>query len=428
MSAGAASCAGAATAAAAAALAPSLGCARFLRRGGQATPPAREVATACEVCPNKCAVLAVVEGGRIRKLNPNPASPKSRGMLCARGNAAVKSVYDPDRVKQPLIRAGARGEGKWRAASWDEAFDFTAERLQAIKDAARARGGDLLLDRGLPGGVLPQLRPRLRLAQHPPPPDALPGLGQPRLLDDLRHRAVVRPAQRRLRDHVGRQPLRVDHHPRHHGPGRVDHEPQGEAGLPRPPVHGHRRQGGRVVPDPPRHRPRVHPRAAPRDRRRGALRPGVRRHPLPRLRGAARPRRAATRRSGPSGETEIPAARHRPHRPRARRRRAPRAVLRGPPLLVVLQRLPDAAGAGDPQRRHRQLGPRGRASCPTPRSPSASCCSCPGTTRWRRGSTRSTPASRSPPRATACSCRRARTCSPERPTRSRAGWSTSRTP
>ncbi len=126
---------GAAIATAAGALVPSLGCARFLRRGNQAKAPARVVPTACEVCPNKCAVLAVTEGGRIRKLDPNPASPKSRGMLCARGNAAVKSVYDPDRVKQPLIRAGARGEGKWRTASWDEALDFTAERLQAIKDA-----------------------------------------------------------------------------------------------------------------------------------------------------------------------------------------------------------------------------------------------------------------------------------------------------
>ena len=102
---------GAGAAAAAAALAPHLGCARFLRRGAAPKIETHEVATACEVCPNKCAVLAVVEGGRIRKLNPNPASPKSRGMLCARGNAAVKSVYDPDRVKQPLIRAGARGEG-----------------------------------------------------------------------------------------------------------------------------------------------------------------------------------------------------------------------------------------------------------------------------------------------------------------------------
>jgi thiosulfate reductase/polysulfide reductase chain A len=124
---------GAGAAAAAAALAPHLGCARFLRRGAAPKIETHEVATACEVCPNKCAVLAVVEGGRIRKLNPNPASPKSRGMLCARGNAAVKSVYDPDRVKQPLIRAGARGEGKWRAVSWDEAFDFAGAGLAKIK-------------------------------------------------------------------------------------------------------------------------------------------------------------------------------------------------------------------------------------------------------------------------------------------------------
>jgi thiosulfate reductase/polysulfide reductase chain A len=128
--------AGAAAAAATAALAPQLGCAPPARRRRAATPTeVRRVATACELCPNKCAVLAVVENGRVKKLDPNPLSPKSRGMLCARGNAAIKALYDPDRVKQPLIRAGARGEGKWRPVSWDEALDFTAERLHRIKEA-----------------------------------------------------------------------------------------------------------------------------------------------------------------------------------------------------------------------------------------------------------------------------------------------------
>jgi len=126
---------GATTAAAAAALAPQLGCTDLLRRVRPAPLPTRQIATACELCPNKCAILAEVAGNRVRKLNPNPASPKSRGMLCARGNAAIRSVYDPDRVKQPLIRAGARGEGTWRAVSWDEAFDFAAGKLAAIKTA-----------------------------------------------------------------------------------------------------------------------------------------------------------------------------------------------------------------------------------------------------------------------------------------------------
>lgn len=93
----------------------------------------REIPTTCEMCVNKCSVIAVVENGIIHKLNPNPENPKSRGMLCARGNAGLQQVYDPARLKRPLIRAGGRGEGKWRPASWDEAFDFAANKLSETK-------------------------------------------------------------------------------------------------------------------------------------------------------------------------------------------------------------------------------------------------------------------------------------------------------
>jgi thiosulfate reductase / polysulfide reductase chain A len=92
-----------------------------------------EVPTTCEMCVNKCSLIAVVENGVIHKLNPNPESPKSRGMLCARGNAGLLQVYDSARLKRPLIRVGKRGEGNWRPASWDEAFDFTAKKLSETK-------------------------------------------------------------------------------------------------------------------------------------------------------------------------------------------------------------------------------------------------------------------------------------------------------
>ena len=98
------------------------------------------IPTTCELCPNKCSVVAMVEGGRIRKLNPNPENPKSRDMLCARGNAAIQQVYDPDRLKQPLIRAGARGEGKWRPVSWEEAWDYTAKKLNEVKEKHGPQG------------------------------------------------------------------------------------------------------------------------------------------------------------------------------------------------------------------------------------------------------------------------------------------------
>lgn len=115
----------------------------FLTSSGGKRPSApqrSEIPTTCEMCVNKCSVIAVVEDGVIRKLNPNPENPKSRGMLCARGNAGIQQVYDPARLKRPLIRAGARGEGKWRPVTWDQAFDFAAEKLLAVKERYGPQG------------------------------------------------------------------------------------------------------------------------------------------------------------------------------------------------------------------------------------------------------------------------------------------------
>ena len=82
-----------------------------------------KIPTLCEMCVNKCAAIAKVENGTITKLDPNPLFPKSKNMLCPRGVAGVYAVYDPDRLKYPLIRVGKRGEGKFKRATWDEAYE-----------------------------------------------------------------------------------------------------------------------------------------------------------------------------------------------------------------------------------------------------------------------------------------------------------------
>jgi len=87
------------------------------------TKEATEVATLCEMCVNKCAALARVEDGVVTKLNPNPLFPKSKNMLCPRGNAGIQALYDPDRLKSPMIRVGEKGEGKFKKVSWAEAYD-----------------------------------------------------------------------------------------------------------------------------------------------------------------------------------------------------------------------------------------------------------------------------------------------------------------
>lgn len=86
----------------------------------------------CDMCFNRCGLIARVEKGVIRKLDPNPKFTKSRGMLCARGNAGVDQVYDPERVKTPMLRVGERGEGKWKSISWDEALALTASKMKDI--------------------------------------------------------------------------------------------------------------------------------------------------------------------------------------------------------------------------------------------------------------------------------------------------------
>ena len=109
--------------------------ARVAARGATA-----QVFSVCDNCVNKCGIIAHVARGRVVKLEPNPAFPKSRGMLCAKGNAGVKTLYDPDRLKYPMIRTGERGSGQFRKATWKEALDYTAERLLAVRERHGPQG------------------------------------------------------------------------------------------------------------------------------------------------------------------------------------------------------------------------------------------------------------------------------------------------
>jgi thiosulfate reductase/polysulfide reductase chain A len=88
----------------------------------------------CDMCPWRCGIIVTSANGRVHKIDGNPKDPKSRGRLCARGQAGVSFPYDPDRLKQPRIRTGARGEGRFRNATWEEALDYSAKKLLAIKD------------------------------------------------------------------------------------------------------------------------------------------------------------------------------------------------------------------------------------------------------------------------------------------------------
>jgi thiosulfate reductase/polysulfide reductase chain A len=91
----------------------------------------------CGICVNKCAGFARVEDGIVTKLNPNPYFPKSRNMLCARGNAGLQTLYDPDRLKYPLVRTGERGDGQYKRVSWEEAYEAILNGTEKFKGIAQ---------------------------------------------------------------------------------------------------------------------------------------------------------------------------------------------------------------------------------------------------------------------------------------------------
>jgi thiosulfate reductase / polysulfide reductase chain A len=105
--------------------------------------------TVCGMCTVRCPIMARVESGRIVDLQGNPHVPAMAGGLCPRGAAGRALVADSERPQTPLIREGARGEGRWRSVSWDEALDHVAERFQALMQAHGPRTV-ALSDRGGP--------------------------------------------------------------------------------------------------------------------------------------------------------------------------------------------------------------------------------------------------------------------------------------
>ncbi len=125
-------------------------------------PSVSFVYSTCLGCRSDCSLRGKIKDGVVIKLDGNPYSQmstdtplkydtdpkearKSAGRLCPRGQAGLQLLYDPLRVQQPLKRAGKRGENKWQAISWDQAYkeiieggnlfgEGNVEGLKAVRD------------------------------------------------------------------------------------------------------------------------------------------------------------------------------------------------------------------------------------------------------------------------------------------------------
>jgi anaerobic selenocysteine-containing dehydrogenase len=117
--------------------------------------PESWVASTCGQCFGGCGILVRKIGERAVKIEGNPANPVNRAGLCPLGQSSLQLLYNPDRIKQPLLRAGKRGEGKWETIDWDKAISILSGRLKEIRQKGEPHTLVLVSgkERGLLSGI-----------------------------------------------------------------------------------------------------------------------------------------------------------------------------------------------------------------------------------------------------------------------------------
>jgi anaerobic selenocysteine-containing dehydrogenase len=96
------------------------------------------VETACPLdCPDNCTLRVDVDQGRVVSLDGGTRNPVTDGFICAKVRRFADHLYGEHRLQFPQVRDGAKGSGKFRRVSWDDALHLIATRM----DGARARSG-----------------------------------------------------------------------------------------------------------------------------------------------------------------------------------------------------------------------------------------------------------------------------------------------
>ncbi len=90
----------------------------------------------CINCVGNCAFDVYVKDGIVLReeqlakypqINPDVPDANPRG--CQKGAIHSAAMYEADRLRYPLKRVGARGEGKWQRMSWDAITEEIADKV-----------------------------------------------------------------------------------------------------------------------------------------------------------------------------------------------------------------------------------------------------------------------------------------------------------
>lgn len=88
-----------------------------------------EFLTDCTLCVHSCGCRVKVQNGQALDIQGLETHPVNKGQLCPKGEAALESIYHPDRLTHPLKRRN----GDFVPITWDQALDEISEKLLKLK-------------------------------------------------------------------------------------------------------------------------------------------------------------------------------------------------------------------------------------------------------------------------------------------------------
>jgi anaerobic selenocysteine-containing dehydrogenase len=138
-------------------------------------------ASTCRQCPAGCGIVVRIMNGRALKIEGNPEHPLNQGKLCARGQAGLQVLYDPDRLSGPVQQA-QRGSRTYEPVPWEAGINTLYEKLAA------AGGSVAVWTNSTVSGHLLDLLQRFTTAVGAPAPlvyDLYTGLHGYRMLADV---------------------------------------------------------------------------------------------------------------------------------------------------------------------------------------------------------------------------------------------------
>jgi molybdopterin-containing oxidoreductase family molybdopterin binding subunit len=118
-------------------------------------------------CFGYCPLNVHVRDGKVVKTSMAQYVDPKFNRICLRGLSHVQRIYNPDRIKYPMKRAGERGEDKWERISWDEAITTITDQWKGIQQEHGNSAVSFFSCSGSMGllhGLMPGIKARLQNA------------------------------------------------------------------------------------------------------------------------------------------------------------------------------------------------------------------------------------------------------------------------